>query len=330
MSEVRRQIRASASVLHRGMSARVEWTLADASVEWKSARAAPEATPRGWHHEQMDGSIAFKCTTRGIYRNRLVAPNVFHYELPPLRKGDETPFLERLVNEARCEKKCIEVRLFWAQNAADHYLGEWVIDEVLVTPMKNTLVLKRLSHQSGILLDAYRITPKRARSHSEARHLAEIQTWLPGWKVAHEPETALGLDAPVVVDGKLQDFAGDAYTHDYVVASPLGCKRLCIESKANDRGLTEEAKQKCRALRDTSLCRVVAMVDHGPALHWHDFGPPGSQQRDEHTFRYGETRELNHALGIALIAAPPGCTAADAPGSTRSELDRSSPRASSD
>ena len=207
--------------------------------------------------------------------------------------------MDRLVNEARCERKCIEVRLFWAQNAADHYLGEWVIDEVLVTPVKNALVLKRLMHQSELLLDAYRITPKRARSQSEARHLAEIRTWLPGGKVAHEPETALGLDVPVVVDGKIQEFAGDAYTHDYVVASPRGCKRLCIESKANDRGLTEEAKQKCRALRDTSLCRVIAMVDHGPALHWHDFGPPGSEQNNERACRIDEKRDLNDALGIS-------------------------------
>ena len=291
------------------MPTRTDWSLAKADVEWRSMRAAPEATPRGWHREQMDGSIAFKCTTRGIYQNRLVAPNVFHYELPPLKKGDEALFLERLVNEARCEQKRIEVRLFWAQNAADHYLGEWVIDEVLVTPVKNTLVLKRLLSQSNLLVDAYRITAKRTRSQSEARHLEEIRTWLPGWFVAHEPETALGLDAPVVVEGKMQDFAGDAYTHDYVVASPRGCKRLCIESKANDEGLTEEAKQKCRALRDTSLCRVVAMVDHGAALHWHDFGPPGSDQGDERTVRQSETHDLNVALGISTGATEPTSSA---------------------
>jgi hypothetical protein len=207
--------------------------------------------------------------------------------------------------------------LFWAQNATDHYLGEWSIEDVLITPTKSTLVLKRLASQSEVILDAYKITAKRARSQSEARHLDEIHKWLPGWKVAHEPETALGLDAPVVVDGRLQDFAGGAYTHDYVVASPRGCKRICIESKANDKGLTEEAKQKCRALRDTSLCRVVAMVDHGPALHWHDFGPPGSQDWEEHTFQSNETRELNLALGIRVSAETRECTGDDAPESTR-------------
>ena len=296
------------------MAGRTDWSVADASVEWTSTRAAPEVTPRAWQHEQMDGSIVLKCTTRGTYQNKLVSPDIFHYELPPHRKGEDLLSLhDRLHNEARRPDKRIEVRLFWAQNAADHYLGEWVVQDVLATPARSTLVLKRLANQSDVILDAYRITTlKRARSQSEARHLDEIREWLPGWKVAHEPETAMGLDAPVVVGGKIQDFAGDAYTHDYVVASPRGCKRLCIESKADDEGLTEEAKQKCRALRDTSLCRVVAMVDHGPALHWHDFGPPGSREHDERTFFNTEKEALNLSLGVISVATR-GCAAGDAP-----------------
>ena len=311
------------------MAARTDWSVAGALEGWTSTRASPEAAPRAWQHEQMDGSVVLKCTSRGIYLNRLVAPNRFHYELPaPSQRkggggggeGEESPAAltsslhDRLVNEGRRADKRIEVRLFWAQNAADHYLGEWVVEDVLVTPVSSTLVLVRLASQSEVVLDAYRITPpKRARSHSEARHLEEIRAWLPGWKVAHEPETALGLDAPVVVGGVLQDFAGDAYTHDYVVASPRGCKRLCIESKADDHGLTEEAKQKCRALRDTSLCRVVAMVDHGPALHWHDFGPPGSGKDDERTFKRTEAGALNLALGVVVSAETPARAACDAP-----------------
>lgn len=292
--------------------------MANPSVEWSSTRAAPEASPRGWHHEQTDGSVALKCTTRGIYHNRLVTPNTFHYELPPRRAGTpESLVSERLLKEGLCAEKRIEVRLFWAQNAADHYLGEWIVHNAQITPVRTTLVLKRLECQSDVVLDAYRITRKRARSQSEATHLDEIRQWLPDWKVAHEPETALGLDAPVVVGGQLQPFAGDAYTHDYVVASPRGCKRLCIESKANDDGLTEEAKQKCRVLRDTSLCRVVAMVDHGPALHWHDFGPPGSRTCDERTFGLSETAELDLALGIRVSAETPECAADGAPAPTR-------------
>lgn len=279
------------------MPARTDWSLSEETELWSSIRATPESSPRCWYHDQMDGSIALKCTTRGIYQNRLISPTTFHYEVPPRRRGVEEKLFERLSNEGRAAEKQIEVRLFWAQNAVDHYLGEWVIWQVHTTPIKTNLILKRLAVQSEVILEAYRITPKRTRSNSEARHLEEIQKWLPGWKVAHEPETALGLDAPVVVDGLLQAFAGDAYTHDYVVASPRGCKRLCIESKANDDGLTEEAKQKCRALRDTSLCRVVAMVDHGHALHWHDFGPPQTQN-EERTFRLHQKEELNTTLGI--------------------------------
>lgn len=302
------------------MAARSDWTLADATVEWRSTRAAPEASPRGWHHEQMDGSVALKCTTRGVYHNQLVQPNTFHYELPQ-RRGDAGGVLERLVHEGRCEEKRIEVRLFLVQHAADHYLGEWAVYATHATPVKTSLVLKRLACQSEVVLDAYRIKPRRARSLSEARHLSEIRAWLPGWNVAHEPETAVGLDAPLVVDGRLQEFAGDAYTHDYVVASPRGCKRLCIESKASDEGLTEEAKQKCRALRDVSLCRVVAMIDHGAALHWHDFGPPGSSE--ERSFRNDEVEALNRALGVS--AATPACAAAAVREPTPSPCRASSP-----
>lgn len=281
------------------MRSRTDWSLADRDVEWSSVRVNPDASPRGWQQEQADGSVVLKCTARGVYHNSLPSPNTFLYELPPRRRGADETLSERLLSESGAEHKRLEVRLFWAQNAWDHYLGEWVVHGAQITPVRTSLVLRRLAVQSDVILRAYRHTHKRARSHSEARHLGEIRAWLPGWTIAHEPETAVGLDAPVVVRGALQDFAGDAYTHDYVAASPRGCRRICIESKANDEGLTEEAKQKCRRLRDGTLCRVVAMVSHGPSLHWYDFGPPGSQQAAERV--YHEQRELDAALGIVGI-----------------------------
>lgn len=279
------------------MPSRIDWSLAGDDVEWTSVRSEPDATPRGWHQEQGDGSVVLKCTARGTYQNRLVAQNTFHYELPTRRCGNDDKFIERLRKEASADGVRIDVRLFWAQHASDHYLGEWAIHSILCTPVRTFLVLRRLAVQSDAITQGYKIGTKRTRSQSEAQHLDEIRNWLPGWRIAHEPETSVHLDTQVVVNGRMQHFSGDSYTHDYVVASPMGCKRLCIESKANDDGLTEEAKQKCRALRDSSLCRVVAIVGHRSELHWYDFGPPGLNDA-ERTFQNHQQDELNDALGI--------------------------------
>lgn len=277
---------------------RTNWATADDNEVWDSIRANPDAVPRNWCQAQTDGSIILKdVANRGTYKNVLLDPLTFVYELPIRPRPDDAAACDRLLHEAHNANKTIEVRLFSVANAFDHYLGEWVVDDHTLSPSRNFVTLKRLKDQSPVLAKAYRIN-KRPRSRSEARHLTTLSHLLPGWRIAHEPEAAVGLDQPMVSGGKRNEFAGDSYTHDYVAASPRGCRRLCVESKFNRAGLDEEAMQKCRALRDSALSRVVAVVDHGVDLFYFDFGPPGSTKADEKEFSATQTEELKVALGV--------------------------------
>lgn len=278
---------------------RADWSVADASTLWDSIRADPECAPRHWCQCQTDGSVLLKDTGTGMYCNELIDGVTFHYQIPhrPARPED-VRVCDRLRLEAEATQKATEVRLFATAAAADHYLGEWVVEECVESPTRTYVVLKRLAAQNGVLAAAYRLR-RRARSKSEAQHLGALKRVLPGWHIAHEPETAVGLDAALVSQAKRRAFAGDAYTHDYVAASPRGCKRICVESKANRAGLTDEAKEKCRALRDGALSRVIAVMDHGDRMIVHDFGPPYTQSTDEREFAAAEIPQLRQALGVA-------------------------------
>lgn len=279
------------------MPARTDWSVCDDPTAWSSIRAESDALPRLWYQEQADGSVCLKDTGRGCFKNELLSTCRFAYELPSRPRADDQPVCARLRKEASAAEKTLEVRLFSAAHAFDHYLGEWVVEDCVQSPNRVVLHLRRLRAQSEVLARAFS-QKRRERSNSEARHRDAIQTLLPGWRVVHEPETTLALDAPLVVDGRLRPFSGDSYTHDYVAASPRGCKRLCIESKASAESLDEVAKAKCRALRDQSLNRVVAFLDHGPSLQYYDFGAPGTAADDERAFSATQAHDLRAALGL--------------------------------
>lgn len=275
------------------MTSRTDWTLS-CDDKWSSIRANSDAAPRSWSVEQSDGSVCLKDTRTGGFKNDLIDSLTFLYEIP----RHNSTLGDKLVREAQSSgPRTIEIRLFSVSHAYDHYLGEWAVTDAVLTPNQTLIQLRRLARQSPILADAYRLR-RRVRSQSEGMHHKWLQENLPGWHIRHEPEAAVGLDAPLVQNGALHSFAGDAYTHDYVVASPQGCKRLCIESKANMSGMTEEAKEKCRALRDAALHRVLAVVDHGRNLQVIDFGSPGTQADEETTVSASEMSKLWANLGI--------------------------------
>ena len=117
----------------------------------------------------------------------------------------------------------------------------------------------------------------------------------PEWHIEHEPETMVNLQGDLVVDGKMQEWAGDCYTCDFV-ACDTSCKRICFESKPSEKKLDAPSRQKCRKLRDRALARVVAIVDHDERLAYYDFGPVGSPPSQE--CWYNSHEELRAALGI--------------------------------
>ena len=65
--------------------------------------------------------------------------------------------------------------------------------------------------------------------------------------------------------------------HAITSCSADGLSRICIESKScEEDAKADEALQKCRALRDALLTRVLLVYGHGDNLRWLDFGGPGS------------------------------------------------------
>ena len=77
-------------------------------------------------------------------------------------------------------------------------------------------------------------------------------------------------------------WASGEYTIDYVAAR--GCKRVCFESKPSWENATDgDAIEKCRCLRDHSMCRVFIIAGHGSNLRFMDFGNPGEATETEVT-----------------------------------------------
>lgn len=249
---------------------------APADAPWSSVRAARGHSPKAWHGMD-EGAIILKDTRGSFYVNKLVRPGVFEYMLPRCPSQNEVGVVGRLYAEADAVEKTVVVRLFGVINAADHYFGEWLVDAAARGPAVKCpyVTLRRVRTQSAELLDRYRLR-KRERSWSEEAHAAVLHEWFPpGWLVEHEPFAAVHLDAPLVRDGTLRTFSGDQYTIDYVACDPTGCVRVCVESKANLADARDPvAVEKCTALRDKSLCRVVTFAGHGEDLRVLDFGPP--------------------------------------------------------
>lgn len=273
-------------------------TADDEDAPWTSIRATHGVLPEKYWFKVVDGAIALKDTKGSYFKNELVRPSVFQYRLPPYPKAHEADVVRRLFDEAERDEKTLVVHLFSMPSADDHFFGEWLVHAADRRVYPPFVTLRRLKSQSPALQSKYRLK-KRERSWSEAQHADELAAWLPDdWLVAHEPSVAIDLDAPLVKDGVERDFSGDQYTVDYLASDPSGVRRLCVESKASlDDATAPRAIEKCVALRDKHMCRVVTFADHGAALRVVDFGPPHGGA-GVHA-QYADVAAFRAALGMA-------------------------------
>jgi hypothetical protein len=263
------------------------WALADADVRWRDhASVASMSAWCEWRSAESGGDVlCLKDTHKGTYyRNRLVAPNRFVYQVPARPKMHEVRVVERLRLEAAASRKSLRVHVYSTPHGRNRHLGAFAVTAYVAQTDKwyaHAVELTRLRRQPD---DPLGVVVKRrrgdglVRSSSEGRHLELVRTLVPsGWRVAHEPVSVSLLDAPMVVDGQLSPWAGDEYVVDFVACSADGTRRVCIESKCDAvDGHDPAAWQKCRFLCDHSLTRVVLMHGHGADLRWLDFGAPGN------------------------------------------------------
>jgi len=250
----------------------------DEDAPWTSLRAERGNFEAGRWHKCVDGAVLLKDAPKpdgsSYYQNVLHRPGVFEYKLPRNPDWQSRAVVERLHKEAEAATKTLVIHIF-SMRSDDHFLGEWRVENGSRTSSPPHITLRRLKEQSSALKEKYRLK-KRERSWSEAQHADELAAWLPEtWLVAHEPSVAIDLDAPLVKDGVKRDFSGDQYTVDYIASDPSGVRRVCVESKASlDDATAPRAIEKCVALRDKHVCRVVTFADHGEGLRVVDFGPP--------------------------------------------------------
>ena len=266
-----------------------DWTLAPQNAEWDAVPAGGGTVPTLWGARSEDGTLDLKDTRGTYWRNTLVSPNEFHYEFPVIER--RAP-LQAVVDALLKAAPCTLVRLYATPGARNEYYGEWLLETVVRTrPDRARAVLRRLAVQP-----APPQTGCGYRSHNEAVHAAFLATLLPGWRVAHEPETVLDLHTPSVVRGVAQSpqALSRSYTCDFVACK--GLARMCIESKPCMDHVTSAALCKARFLRDRSLTRVVFMVGTGEAVEWLDMGPPDSDAAPLH---------LTTAEFLELVGAPP-------------------------
>lgn len=253
---------------------RTQWEVAPEGAAWASCKAG-DVTPAAWHGWVGPSVLLLKDTRKATFVNRLGDDGrTFFYELPPPKSAAQDATMAALHREADAAAKTVEVRLFSVECARNFYLGEFVIDRIERSADGRTYAcLQRLAEQDTQVRQAYEVSSRPKRSRSESMHADAIRSILPGWRLVHEPECVAFYESELVVDGRMREWGGDQYVCDYVAAR--GCARVCFESKASAAGFDEAAKLKCRALRDRSLTRVVALVGHGAeAMRWHDFGCP--------------------------------------------------------
>jgi hypothetical protein len=275
------------------------------AMTWSSIRVWSEASPKKWYNYNGDGSMVLKDTRQidGLYTNKLINPNTFTYELPCNPRYGEVAVVHFMKTQSLVhdETQRKDVRIIAVCNARNHYLGEFVVQGFTppMYPRNPYVTLKRKLIQSDAIRDAMRMT-NAMRSKSEAQHVQEIEVLFPPseWIVEHEPEAAVNLDVPLVVDGEMREYAGDNYTVDFVVSGRTGCRRVCVESKCRESDIigVESAMIKCRQLRDKTLCRVLCVHGHGEQLGWYDFGPP--QQAKERAYSVHEIEFLRAELAL--------------------------------
>ena len=295
-------------------SRREDWSLALPGIRWSSVRAGG-VTPAGWHAWVGPSVLLLKGT--GTFGLSLLDDGVtVLYEIPRSAPRAAAPSATCLALHREADALCkrVECRLFATESARNYYLGEYCVERIeraegapadgattagdgapveRASYPRTFVRLRRLAAQDERVVSKYSLPSdgRCARSRSEERHAKVIALLLPGWRLLHEPECVSFFESELVVDGRRRGWGGDQYTCDYVAAA--GSARVCIESKASSEGMDEVARLRCRALRDRSLARVIALVDHGARMWWHDFGCPA------HANEVGEAAE---AWGTDLLS----------------------------
>lgn len=280
------------------MQQRTNWELSTAHFRWNSVRVHLDGVvpQNNWHSIASDGTIFLKDTRSACYNNILLdGGHQFSYELPKKPRECDKPILNILSNACSQAEGAarVTVRLFAAENARNHYLGEFV--PVRYNNTLGRVTLQRLAEQDEQLRQMYSYCPsKKRRSNSESRHEKIIQEVFKGFVISHEPEAAVNLNGSLVKDGVWSSWAADTYTVDFICC--LGPLRVCIESKNSVEEFDERSLERCVALRDSSMTRVVTVAGHGKSMKWIDLGDPHNSTiryyDDGHAFLSAFKREV--------------------------------------
>jgi hypothetical protein len=223
---------------------------------WDSVFVQPKAMPQKllstWNaslETWKDGGklIALKDTGGTHFKNKLLSPTTFSYAIPK-----NAPILQDLQADAGRSKKMHLVRLYKTTCAADHYLGEWLVQDVVPSSTGTStfdVILWRNSKQTEVHEDA---AVNVYRSISETHHHQLLNKILKpvGFDVFYEPEQLVApVHRAVVIGGRDVDWAGTSYSIDFVAINYYTGRRYCFESKASEDGFDKEALEKARFLR---------------------------------------------------------------------------------
>jgi hypothetical protein len=237
-----------------------------------SRLAAPGETPADWCFlpEATGEEWRIKDTGRSArYRNVVLDSVRVRYALPLGPHAAKLGLLDNYDTRPR------PIRYYMCVNGFDHYLGKYVVTGYVNTPAEASCVLHRLVDQGE---DAGPVGGDKRfkRSKSEARHETLLRgLFPPPCRVAHEPESAVGLRGQLFVDGKLQKWASDVYIPDFCVTTFSPSKRmpfrLAVESKYDADGADDVAFEKCRQLTEAHGYCVVLIYGHGEDARFVDF-----------------------------------------------------------
>ena len=239
--------------------------------KWSSVRVRPGISPHSWFERLTEKRYKLKDTGSDRYQNSFVPQTNCTQVLY------ELPLSSLSLFEKACSNPEFVILYFKNGRGRDHYLGEFSPVKIVREKNRAWLMLHRLSAQDDRTSAQFRYEVNNRRHSAEKAHEEDIKRLCPGWVVAFEPECVLNFNQPVVIDGRENAWqgGGSEYTVDFI-ASDSTSRRICFESKAHADRFDAQAEQKCRALRDHSHTRVIAVHGLGEKLCWVDFGAPFS------------------------------------------------------
>jgi len=220
-----------------------------------------QVTPEGGEKFQV-----VKALHGSPYKNEYMGSDAFKYQLPKM----DDKFNPKL-----------PTAILYAKGAREYDLGMWKVEECMPKGSTKRYVLLRrerdLTEKESVFLRC--VSQDAFRSKSETAHFQYLLRTKPAdYTVVFEPTCTLGLGQEIVTHSKWNAWVADGYTIDFTITSPDLLFRISVESKCcKEDAITEEALDKCKALRDKGKMRVYTLYGHGGDRGWIDFGPPGSE-----------------------------------------------------